>query len=90
MLPRRIVRRGDDSRMEVRTDEFSHLWGPPNPATTGISYWETLSLGVEGWGNGYTWKGRDPKVRFDPLKPWLGVEELWHINPARVWIGTTL
>jgi HK97 family phage portal protein len=88
MLPRRIVERGDASRRQVRTPEFSHLWGSPNPATLGLSFWETLNLGIEGWGNGYTWKGRDPNVMFDPVNSWRGVNELWHVNPRRVWVGT--
>lgn len=86
-LPRRITRREDRSRKEVRTDEFRHLWGPPSRVQAGLSFWETLTAAQEGWGNGYVWTSRDSAVRYDERRPWIGVRELVTLYPQRVDVG---
>lgn len=87
VLPRKIIRRGDRTREEVRTEEFRHIWGRPNPTNAAISFWETLFASTEGWGNGYAWKGRLKGVPYDEHAPWRGVRELWHVRPERASVG---
>ena len=85
MLPVHVRERGDKSRAEVRTEEFRHIWGRPNPASSRISFWETVFSSVEGWGNAYVWKARDGQFKED--RPWEGITELWHLRPQRVAVG---
>ena len=87
-LPITLQRRGDKSRAKVDAPDYYWLTRQPNPATSRISFFETLVAGIEGWGNGYAWIGRDPGKMYDPAKPWVGVKELWHLRPQRLGIGT--
>lgn len=87
MLPRKIVKRGDKERIEVRTPEFRYVWGKPNPIMQPQTYWEALFVGALTYGNAQTWKGREDKE--DEQASWRGINELWPLHPARVKTGVT-
>ena len=87
-LPIRLHRRNDKTRAPVTGGEFDWLTRRPNGSTSRISFIETLVASLEGWGNGYAWIGRDAGAAYNPLRPWLGVRELWHLRPQRLGVGT--
>jgi HK97 family phage portal protein len=85
-LPVKIVKRGDKARVEVRTPEFGHIWGKPNPAMEREGYWESLIVGALTYGNAHSWKDR---TQTNQAEPWRGIKYLWPLHPARVKTGMT-
>ena len=84
-LPRKVIRRGDKSRVPVRDEAFRHVWGRPNAQHLGTTTWTTFMASLLLQGDGFLWKDRDPSRPSSGDLP----NELWSLRPERVRVTRT-
>jgi len=72
LLPKRIVRREDRSRREVREPRFRALWHKPNPDSLPMTFWGAIFVSLTVRGKAFAWRDG---------------QNLWFLHPNRVKVG---
>lgn len=72
LLPKKIVRREDKSRREVREPRFRALWHKPNPDSLPMTFWGAIFMSLTVRGRAFAWRDG---------------QNLWFLHPNRVKVG---